>query len=868
MADNRFTHLFIRRPTQVINYTSPKSGGGSIIIPSRNRGRHGSFLKKKFEELWKQSEKEQQNRQAVALPVRTGHYIEFRSRAGFDLITKSLESMKSNIRLLNIREQEIENQYKTEQQSNKKITIATVYVPSNKVSFFLNKIEQYLNQNTKPTKKQLQEDPNFQGNPKNKNLIESIESIRLAVLESFWQDDKELIPENDESVSCEVWLRTDKSSSANNFNERSKEFFNICDELNTSKKSIQKENQIEYRKDQTLSFPERTVVLIKANKNQLVELIKSSDQIAEFRKAKETARFWLEQENKDQVEWVKDLQKRLDVDKESKVSVCLLDTGVNNGHPLIGPVLSDKDCHTVNAEWEIDDKEGHGTTMSGLIIYGDLQKSLESKKQINVRHKLESVKLIPSSGVNNPKELYGHLTKQGINRAEIEKPDRKRTICMAVTSTDDRDKGRPSSWSGAIDQITSGAEEDHKKRLLIVSAGNVEGQTEWNNYPNSNLTNTVHDPAQSWNALTVGAYTDKTLIKDTKLKGYTPIAKKGALSPFSSTSATWERTKWPIKPDIVLEGGNIAKDKTRFSSVSEDLSLLSLHHKPQERHFEMIYATSAATAQASWMASQIQTHYPEIWPETIRALMVHSADWKENMKRQFWNNNDSDKSNYKKILRIFGYGVPDLNKAVSSYKNSLTLVSEQTLRPFKKEKSKSPTTKDMHFYRMPWPKNVLESLPDQTVVRFRFTLSYFIEPGPGEIGWKDRYRYPSFGLRFALMKPSESEGQFRNRINKIAKDEEQNKNVEARLDDRWIFGKKNTNLGSIHSDIWEGTAQEVAHCNFMAIYPSIGWWKERYHLEKWGKKARYSLIVSLSTPETTVDLYTPVATQIGIPIKV
>ena len=155
MADNRFTHLFIRRPTQVINYTSPKSGGGSIIIPSRNRGRHGSFLKKKFEELWKQSEKEQQNRQAVALPVRTGHYIEFRSRAGFDLITKSLESMKSNIRLLNIREQEIENQYKTEQQSNKKITIATVYVPSNKVSFFINKIEQYLNQNTKPTKKTI-----------------------------------------------------------------------------------------------------------------------------------------------------------------------------------------------------------------------------------------------------------------------------------------------------------------------------------------------------------------------------------------------------------------------------------------------------------------------------------------------------------------------------------------------------------------------------------------------------------------------------------------------------------------------------------------------------------------------------------------
>ncbi|MBC6416068.1 MAG: S8 family peptidase [Bdellovibrionales bacterium] len=739
------------------------------------------------------------------------------------------------------------------------------------MSFFINKIEQYLIENVKPKKKEFES----QGKPKHKNLIESIESIQLAVLESFWQDDKKLIPKNNESVSCEVWLRVDARFSKNNVvNEN--EFFNICDNLNERKKRfeyIEKKkikDQIEYIADQKIYFPERTVVLVKAKKNQLMELIKSSDQIAEFRKAKETARFWLEQENKEQEEWVEDLERRLKVDKESKkVSVCLLDTGVNNGHPFIKPVLSDEDCHTIKLEWETDDKEGHGTLMSGLIIYGDLQKCLESRKPINIRHKLESVKLIPS-GQSNPKKLYGDLTKQGINRVEIEKPKRKRTICMAVTSLDDRDKGRPSSWSGAIDQITSGAEENDRKRLLIVSAGNVEGQKEWNNYPNSNLTNTVHDPAQSWNALTVGAYTEKAIIKDPKFKGYKPIAKRGELSPFSSTSCSCEE-KWPIKPDIVLEGGNIAKDEINFSSVSEDLSLLSLHHKPQEKYFQMFNATSATTAQASWMASQIQIHYPEIWPETIRALMVHSSDWKENMKKQFWNNKKSEKRNYKNILRIFGYGVPNLNKAISSYKNSLTLVSEQTLQPFKKDSNKNlPTTKDMHFYKMPWPKKVLKSLPDQTCVRFKFTLSYFVEPGPGEIGWKDKYRYPSFGLRFALIKPQENEEQFKSRINKVEQDKEQNRelgNFRKGADDRWMFGKQNTYLGSIHSDIWEGSAQEIASCNLMAVCPTTGWWKERFHLKQYNKKARYSLIVSLSTPETNIDLYTSVATQIDIPIK-
>ena len=871
MAEDRFSHIFIKKPPQTIDYTSPKTGGGEPNIPKRNRQKHGGFLKKKFEELRELSQKENKDRQAIALPVKTGHYIEFRSKAGFDLITKSLESITSNVRLLNIHEEEINTQKNKKQQSNQKITVATVYVPSDKIPLFLKKIEQYLSESTKPTKKQLEKDPNFIGNPKNKKLIESIDDIRLAVLESFWQDDNQLIPKNDESIGCEVWLRTDEKSSGKNLkqpensNKESKRFFETCDKLNKIDK-IQNEittNPIEYKGDQTISFPERSVVLIKVNKNQLMELIKSSDQIAEFRRAKETARFWLDQKNKDQSDWVKNLQERLAVDKESKISVCVLDTGINNGHPLVAPVLADKDCHTVDSKWGVDDKNGHGTLMSGLAIYGDLQKALEDTGQVNIRHKLESVKLIQQSGHDNLKELYGYLTKQGISRAEIEKPDRKRTVCIAVTSEDGRDKGKPSSWSGAIDQIASGEEGDNRKRLLIISAGNVKEQMEWKNYPDSNLTNAVHDPAQSWNALTVGAYTDKDSIKEPKLKGYKPIAKKGELSPFSTTSLSWETKKWPVKPDIVLEGGNVAKDVTTFVTVSEDLSLLSLHHKPQEHQFEMIYATSAATAQASWIASQIQVQYPGIWPETIRALMVHSATWNENMKKQFWKINKQNKHNYKTMLRIFGYGLPDLDKSVSSYKNSLTLISEQTLQPFTKKGSDYPT-KDMHFYEMPWPKEILKSLPDQTVVQLRFTLSYFIEPGPGAIGWKDRYRYPSHGLRFELIQPQENEEQFKKRINKATRDE--GERPDSSSDSQWIFGKNNRDLGSIHSDIWEGTAPEIAECNFMAVYPTIGWWKERNHLEKWNKQARYSLIVSLSTPEEKIDLYTPVATQVGIPV--
>jgi hypothetical protein len=62
----------------------------------------------------------------------------------------------------------------------------------------------------------------------------------------------------------------------------------------------------------------------------------------------------------------------------------------------------------------------------------------------------------------------------------------------------------------------------------------------------------------------------------------------------------------------------------------------------------------------------------------------------------------------------------------------------------------------MNLYKLPWPDDILLNL-GEVEVKLKLTLSYFIEPGPGEIGWKDRYRYPSALLRFDLKRPDEDE---------------------------------------------------------------------------------------------------------------
>ena len=819
MMRKELPHIKISKPPKSIEFTTTKSPRTKPNFPPREREKHGNYIKKKFEEAWEKNEKD------ATHPEQTGIYIEINSLPGFDLAVKSLEDRRQGVRLCNVREE-----CTTKNDCEKITKYATVYIPHDKKKVFFNKIEKYINEETK------------NGEPKNKNLIESIEELIKAFwVESFWTDDKCLMPSSRQEW-CEVWLRGDSEQVTTRF-----------DNLLLLEKIDFKRNYIK--------FPERFVTLIYASKTQLSNITKNSGDIAEYRRAKTTGEFLLSQNPATQAEWIEDLLGRLSVNNDSNVSVCILDTGVNNGHSLLNPVLSDEDCQTLKPEWGSHDHHGHGTLMAGLVAYGDLQSKLESSDPVNLKHTLESVKILPPKATNKA-ELYGDITKQAISRAEIKSKDRKRIVCMSVSADDTRDKGRPSSWSAAIDQITSGAE-DEDKRLFILAAGNITDIKQIADYPDFLMRQSIHDPAQSWNAITVGAFTNLNEITDTTLNNYSALANKGEISPFSTTSLTWEKNKWPIKPEVVFEGGNIAVGTDKFCTECNDLSLISTYYEPRKESLSSFNMTSAATAQAANFAAQIQLHYPNYWPETVRALMIHSAEWTKALKDQF-SNNHTKKSEINNVLKACGYGVPSLEKAIYCASNSLTLIAEKEIQPFEGEK-----TKEMHLYELPWPKEILESLGESDV-EMRITLSYFVEPGPGEIGWKDRYRYASHALRFDLNSPGESIDDFTGRINKKNRDENYISSTTS-PSNHWVIGSNNRDKGSIHSDIWRGSAVELSDSNLIAISPVIGWWREREHLGKSNKTARYSLIVSITTPEQSVDIYTPVlkiATDIKSEIKI
>jgi hypothetical protein len=312
-----------------------------------------------------------------------------------------------------------------------------------------------------------------------------------------------------------------------------------------------------------------------------------------------------------------------------------------------------------------------------------------------------------------------------------------------------------------------------------------------------------------------------------------------------------------------MEAGNmgINPGETDPDYVDDNLSLLSTS-SVANRPLIPMGDTSAAAALASRLCAVAWSKYPDLKPETVRALMVHSAWWTPQMRARF--SDGAGEIDYKTILRCYGYGVPDQQHLLSSLDNSLTLIVEDEIRPFFEDNG-AIKTREMRLHKLPWPKQALTDLPN-TDVTMRVTLSYFVEPSPGARGWTPRYGYQSHGLRFAVINPLETPGDFQLRINRFEREDDyMNPNL---ADPGWTLGRSLRSSGSIHSDIWTGKAIELASREYIAVHPTMGWWNKRKHLEGWRKTARYSLVVTIATPEVEVDLYTPVANEIGVPIVI
>lgn len=818
-------HLILQDTSRAIGFTARTTPVKQKVVPAQPRQQHGVSLQEQIEDLKPAATEAVRVQRELQLESGLGLQIQFTSQPDVALAFESLANATKKIELLSIREEGDR-------------TLANVFVPDGGLAHFEQYVADYLAEKKGVNGQALD----------HRKLLDTIESIRAAEIKGLWTDAAELLPTDPATAFWwEVWLPVREAEHRQVVVEDFKKLARLAECVIS---------------DKQVNFPERTVLLMYGSQQQLARSVMTLNCVAELRYAKETAEFFDGMEAGEQREWADDLLRRIRVQPEGDgPRVCLLDSGVTRAHPLLEPLMDEGDLHTVEPNWGVDDEVDHGTGLAGLAAYGDLTDALASMDAITVSHRLESVKLVPAEGANEgDARHHAYLFMEGVARPEIAAPHCTRVFTSAVTASDYRDRGRPSSWSAAVDSLAADADgAGENSRLFVLSAGNTRDVAAWATYPDCLATNLVHDPGQAWNAITVGACTNK--IDTQGHPSLSPIAEAGGLSPFTTTTQTWDRA-WPLKPDVVLEGGNAAKDDLGASWMTS-LSLLTTHNQPLDRLFTTSNATSAASALCAGMAARIMAAYPHLRAETVRALLVHSAQWSDSMREMFLPA-APNKDHYVNLIRHCGWGEPSLERALWSAGDSLTLVVEDFVHPYQKVPGKV-VTRDMNLHSLPWPKDELEALQD-TPVEMRVTLSYFVEPNPSARGVASKYHYPSHRLRFDVQRPLDaSTDQFIARLNAAALREDEGDGDPVNTSDpKWLLGGQRRHRGSLHQDVWNGTAAELASRGFIAVYPAAGWWRTRPALERYGLPARYSLVVSIRTPQTDVDLYSAVAQKIRL----
>lgn len=814
-----FRHFFLENTRQSFGYTSTTSGGPHGTPPRPERKTHAAKLLSDLQ----RAETKAKARQKTE-PAHEGlQFIPmvFDESSDFDLEQHQLENTSPGTRIVSAREVDGRREY-------------LVAVPDGEVQKLADKFRAYRDDDT-PT-----------GKPRNEKLASSVTKIEAGDLEDYWTGASESLPDKNVSMWWEVWLQVDGDA---------KEVETWFRETAVKQKLLVS--------SQRVRFPDRTVILSYASFEQWRSFPGLLARLAELRKANIVAGEFTSLTPSGQSEYINHLLERTTFAGTDSVRVCILDTGVERGHLLLEASLSGEDSQSWNPDWGSDDHNGHGTEMAGVCLFGPLTEPLFGEEDVTLLHRLESVKILPRTGDNDPPD-YGPITTGSMAMAEALAPDVPRVFCMAVTAPSD-DRWRPTLWSAAIDQAASGVS-DGFRRLVVLSAGNLREDV-GKNYPHENYVSSIEDPSQAWNALTIGGYTNLAWIREKGLENYTPIAKPGTLSPTSRTSLCWGDEPWPYKPDVVFEGGNYARDESGFVTEAEDLQVLTTRASLDgDAPLGTMRDTSAATAQAARMAAVLQAEYPEFWPEAIRGLVVHSAEWTPEMLEEFPH---GDRRNR---VRIYGMGVPNLDRARRSATGFTTMVIQDELQPFT-QGSSGNSSNEMHIHDLPIPREVLEDL-GETIVRMRVTLSYFIEPNPPRRGFVARYQYASHGLRFSVRRPQETPERMQKRLSRTAWDTDaEGKQVRppnAVKDDRtWDLGPEVVAVrGSIHSDCWTGTAAQLASSNLIAVHPVTGWWRYRRDRELVERNARYALIVSISTDDTSVDLHEIIQNEIRARVEI
>lgn len=380
---------------------------------------------------------------------------------------------------------------------------------------------------------------------------------------------------------------------------------------------------------------------------------------------------------------------------ENATAIVVLDSGILSKHPLLEKAIGDEiTAGTIYSSKIKEDKPqddvGHGTKVAGVALYGDIKFCIE-KRIFDPEVWILSAKVMygeknPVTGEIEPKydeeELLEHQLEKTV-RYFTENYPNCRVVNLSFGDTAKRMFGskRQFNMASLIDELAK-----ELKSVFVISAGNFNDYHSKgfpDNYPNYLLEETedvkIIEPGTSALALTVGSITQEYghSNRDPQDLFFSP-AYTNYPSPFTRVGLGY---KGMIKPELVEEGGNIIEGTIGVPDIGGKLITLNPNWIQDGRLFTADYGTSFSTPKVANYVARLFNKYPHYSHNLIKALIISSAlipiDRPNQLLQIGFDTSDSELIN---LLKIYGYGKPEFEKASFSTNQRVLLLRENTAK--------------------------------------------------------------------------------------------------------------------------------------------------------------------------------------------
>lgn len=373
--------------------------------------------------------------------------------------------------------------------------------------------------------------------------------------------------------------------------------------------------------------------------------------------------------------------------------VGVIDSGVLAGHPLLrGWVVEEEDFGS--GENTAADKQGHGTQVAGLAMYGSIKDCVDTgiwdRRVLIASGKILRCHPWDASATTFPDDVRPEaLVVRAIRRFHATRGCR--VFNLSVGNRDDvYGGGRQYAWAEALDQVARELDV-----LIVVSAGNddepqmpassttrEEFQTGVRDLLLSNPSARVCNPATAALAVTVGAIA-RTAAPSTR--DSFAAAPEGAPAPFSRVGPgyEWKKGNHGVKPDFVAYGGNLGVQSFGAGQprwIDNDLTLGELTTRlpmDDSRYLTAASGTSVAAPQVSHAAAWALEAAGRALgnpasANVARAILGVSAETPP--CDNAWLRDPEAKETWEK-LRLTGFGEVDVSRVLASLDNDACLVT-------------------------------------------------------------------------------------------------------------------------------------------------------------------------------------------------